>query len=67
MLLSRCEFNFYTFCFSLGRVYVSPIKLRKRTETSAVQNQKYYEPNTEAMGVELHKDSKFYQSWQDFR
>ncbi|KAL1509349.1 hypothetical protein ABEB36_004103 [Hypothenemus hampei] len=50
-----------------GRVYVSPTKLRKRTETSAVQNQKYYEPNTEASGVELHKDSKFYQSWQNFR
>lgn len=50
-----------------GRVYVSPTKLRKRTETSAVQNQKYYEPNTEASGVELHKDSKFYQSWQNFK
>ncbi|CAG9761979.1 unnamed protein product [Ceutorhynchus assimilis] len=50
-----------------GRVYVSPIKLRKRTETSAVQNQKHYEPNTEAMGIELHKDSKFYQSWQNFK
>lgn len=50
-----------------GRVYVSPTKLRKRTETSAVQNQKYYEPNTEATGVELHKDSRFYQSWQNFK
>lgn len=50
-----------------GRVYVSPTKLRKRTETSAVQNVKYYEANTEATGVELHKDSKFYQSWQNFK
>lgn len=50
-----------------GRVYVSPTKLRKRRETSAVQHQKYYEPNIEATGVELHKDSKFYQSWQNFR
>lgn len=50
-----------------GRVYVTPTKLRRRKETTAVQNQKYYEPNTEAMGVELHKDSKFYQSWQNFR
>ncbi|XP_030767771.1 mitochondrial import inner membrane translocase subunit TIM44 isoform X2 [Sitophilus oryzae] len=49
------------------RVYVSPTKLRKRKETTAVQHQKYYEPNTEASGVELHKDSKFYQSWQDFK
>ncbi|KAH0810679.1 hypothetical protein GEV33_012112 [Tenebrio molitor] len=50
-----------------GRVYVSPPKLRKRTETSAVQNQKFYEANLEATGVELHKDSKFYQSWQNFK
>ncbi|ENN80512.1 hypothetical protein HUJ04_005412 [Dendroctonus ponderosae] len=50
-----------------GRVYVSPIKLRKRSETSAVQNEKYYEPNAEVTGVELHKDSKFYQSWQNFK
>ncbi|CAG9856084.1 unnamed protein product [Phyllotreta striolata] len=50
-----------------GRVYVSPKKLRKRTETSAVVQQKYYEPNTDATGVELHKDSKFYESWQNFK
>ncbi|CAH0560182.1 unnamed protein product [Brassicogethes aeneus] len=50
-----------------GRVYVSPTKLRKRTETSAVQNVKFYEPNEEATGIELHKDSKFYQSWQSFK
>ncbi|KAK9870151.1 hypothetical protein WA026_006241 [Henosepilachna vigintioctopunctata] len=50
-----------------GKVYVSPLKLRKRTETSAVQHQKYYEPNTEAMGIELHKDSKFFESWQNFK
>ncbi|XP_072383131.1 mitochondrial import inner membrane translocase subunit TIM44 [Diabrotica undecimpunctata] len=50
-----------------GRVYVSPKILRKRTETSAVVHQKYYEPNTDATGVELHKDSKFYESWQNFK
>lgn len=50
-----------------GRVYVSPKKLRKRTETSAVVHQKYYEPNTDATGIELHKDSKFYESWQNFK
>ncbi|CAH1159741.1 unnamed protein product [Phaedon cochleariae] len=50
-----------------GKVYVSPTTLRKRTETSAVVHQKYYEPNTDAMGVELHKDSKFYESWQNFK
>lgn len=53
--------------FFIGRVYVSPTKLRKRTETSAIVHQKYYEPNTDATGVELHKDSKFYESWQNFK
>ena len=50
-----------------GRVYVSPPKLRKRTEINAVQQQKFYEPNVDATGVELHKDSRFYQSWQNFK
>ncbi|KAG5866635.1 hypothetical protein JTB14_033269 [Gonioctena quinquepunctata] len=50
-----------------GRVYVTPTTLRKRTETSAVVHQKFYEPNTDATGVELHKDSKFYESWQNFK
>lgn len=46
---------------------MSPTKLRKRTETSSISSSKLYEPNTEATGVELHKDSKFYQSWQNFK
>ncbi|XP_065159525.1 mitochondrial import inner membrane translocase subunit TIM44 isoform X2 [Atheta coriaria] len=51
-----------------GRVYQSPVKLRKRTDTDALgKANKYYEPNTEALGVELHKDSKFYESWQNFK
>lgn len=63
----KVKSTIFEFFVVLGRVYVSPTKLRKRSETSAVQNQKYYEPNAEATGVELHKDSKFYQSWQNFR
>lgn len=51
----------------LGRVYQSPPKLRKRTETIGPAVSKFYEPNVEATGVELHKDSKFYQSWQNFK
>lgn len=50
-----------------GRVYVSPTKLRKRVEVMFDQDSKVFEANTEAMGVELHKDSKFYQAWEDFR
>lgn len=53
--------------FILGRVYVSPAKLRKRTETTDLHVSKFYEPNTEVTGIELHKDSKFYQSWQNFK
>ncbi|KAI4463123.1 mitochondrial import inner membrane translocase subunit tim44 [Holotrichia oblita] len=50
-----------------GRVYQSPAKLRKRSETIGPAVSKFYEPNVEATGVELHKDSKFYQSWQNFK
>lgn len=50
-----------------GRVYQSPGKLRKRKEIDLDAENKAYEPNTEALGVELHKDSKFYQSWQNFK
>ncbi|XP_031849247.1 mitochondrial import inner membrane translocase subunit TIM44 isoform X2 [Nomia melanderi] len=50
-----------------GRVYVPPKKLRKRKEIIQDQNDKCITPNEEAMGVELHKDSKFYQSWQNFK
>lgn len=50
-----------------GRVYQSPVKLRKRQEIDLDAENKAYEPNTEALGVELHKDSKFYQSWQNFK
>lgn len=50
-----------------AHVYRPPEKLRKRIEVDAAQHFKNVEANTEAMGVELHKDSKFYQSWQDFK
>lgn len=50
-----------------GRVYVPLKKLRKRKETPETPDDREYQVNTEAMGVELHKDSKFYQSWQNFK
>lgn len=50
-----------------ARVYQAPKKLRKRVETDMAQDDRIVEPNMEAMGVELHKDSKFFQSWQDFK
>lgn len=48
-------------------VYRSPVKLRKRVETIGEQDTKIFEANTDATGIELHKDSKFYQSWENFK
>jgi mitochondrial import inner membrane translocase subunit TIM44 len=51
-----------------GRVYRAPSKLRKRVEFADLMNDdRVFEANTDAMGVELHKDSKFYQSWENFK
>lgn len=50
-----------------GRVYRSPVKLRKRIETTVSDENRTFEANTEATGIELHKDSKFYQSWENFK
>lgn len=50
-----------------GNVYQAPSQLRKRRETTDMEDMKPMEPNTEALGMELHKDSKFYQSWQNFK
>lgn len=50
-----------------GRVYRSPAKLRKRVEVAATANDRSFEPNAEALGIELHKDSKFYQQWENFK
>lgn len=50
-----------------GRVYKSPANLRKRVEVPVTSDTRIFEANTEATGVELHKDSKFYQSWENFK
>ncbi|CAL1579886.1 unnamed protein product [Knipowitschia caucasica] len=50
--------------------YRAPPQLRKRTEYSSKDmdsESKVYEANEEAMGVVLHKDSKWYQQWKDFK
>ncbi len=50
-------------------MYRPPGELRKRKGyiRSSEEEQAHIEANEEATGVELHKDSKFYQSWQNFR
>jgi len=50
-----------------GRVYKSPERLRKRVEIHEASDSKVFEANTEDTGIELHKDSKFYQSWENFK
>ncbi|KAK2489674.1 hypothetical protein MC885_009838 [Smutsia gigantea] len=49
--------------------YRRPERLRKRKEFSGEKSkqEKVFEPNEEALGVVLHKDSKWYQQWKDFR
>lgn len=50
-----------------GRVYRSPTHLRKRKEVADSSTDRVVEINEDAMGIELHKDSKFYQQWEDFK
>ncbi|XP_013786100.2 mitochondrial import inner membrane translocase subunit TIM44-like [Limulus polyphemus] len=54
--------------FSRIGVYKPPAKLRKRIEKPDMDSEdKVVTPNTEATGLELHKDSKWFQSWQNFK
>lgn len=48
-------------------VYRRPEVLRKRKELSAVKDDREIKPNEDATTVELHKDSKWSQSWTSFR
>nr|XP_031529928.1 mitochondrial import inner membrane translocase subunit TIM44 isoform X1 [Vicugna pacos] len=49
--------------------YRRPERLRKRKEFAGekLKEEKVFEANEEALGVVLHKDSKWYQQWKDFR
>ncbi|XP_066492700.1 mitochondrial import inner membrane translocase subunit TIM44 [Tiliqua scincoides] len=49
--------------------YKRPERLRKRTEFAGEQlkEERIFEANEEAMGVVLHKDSKWYQQWKEFK
>jgi len=48
--------------------YHAPEKLRKRTDSSSrPTDMRTFEADDESTGVVLHKDSKFYQSWQNFK
>ncbi|XP_054835313.1 mitochondrial import inner membrane translocase subunit TIM44 [Eublepharis macularius] len=49
--------------------YKRPERLRKRTEFSGdrIKEERVFEANEEAMGVVLHKDSKWSQQWKEFK
>ncbi|XP_030640089.1 mitochondrial import inner membrane translocase subunit TIM44 [Chanos chanos] len=56
--------------FGQSGPYRPPTRLRKRSDFSskaAGSEAKVFEANEEAMGVVLHKDSKWYQQWKDFK
>ncbi|POI25590.1 hypothetical protein CIB84_010658 [Bambusicola thoracicus] len=49
--------------------YKRPERLRKRTEFSGerIKEERIFEANEEVMGMVLHKDSRWYQQWKDFK
>uniref|UniRef100_A0A8C3XVA5 Mitochondrial import inner membrane translocase subunit TIM44 n=1 Tax=Chelydra serpentina TaxID=8475 RepID=A0A8C3XVA5_CHESE len=48
--------------------YRRPERLRKRAEFAGEKvKERIFEANEEVMGVVLHKDSKWYQQWKDFK
>ncbi|XP_067413111.1 mitochondrial import inner membrane translocase subunit TIM44 [Emydura macquarii macquarii] len=48
--------------------YRRPERLKKRMEMAGERvRERVFEANEEAMGVVLHKDSKWYQQWKDFK
>ncbi|MEE6487173.1 hypothetical protein FKM82_014821 [Ascaphus truei] len=49
--------------------YRPPLRLRKRREFSGDGNkeEKIFDANEEATGMVLHKDSKWFQQWKDFK
>ncbi|XP_041374299.1 mitochondrial import inner membrane translocase subunit TIM44-like [Gigantopelta aegis] len=53
---------------SRARHYKPPAILRMRSDFSGQKkDEKQYEANEDDTGVVLHKDSKWYQSWQNFK
>lgn len=53
--------------YSRGQLYRAPEKLRRREEVSGAGDDKVIEPNTDASGMVLHKESQWFQSWQMFK
>ena len=61
-------FFFLQLIIAGGRVYRAPKVLRKRKEYEHAEGEAApIQANEDATGVELHKDSKFFASWQNFK
>jgi len=51
-----------------SRMYTAPIVLRKRSDYKLIKDdERVVEANEDATGVELHKDSKWFNSWNEFK
>lgn len=53
--------------FSHARIYKPPAVLRKRENSEVPKEEKVFEANTDATEMVMHKDSKWFQSWQNFK
>jgi len=47
--------------------YRPPTVLRKRSDTETLQKEKVFTADTETQTIAVHKDSQWYQSWQNFK
>ncbi|CAF3306792.1 unnamed protein product [Rotaria socialis] len=47
--------------------YQPPTTLRKRSDTDSVKKEKVFHADTETQTITVHKDSQWYQSWQNFK
>ncbi|XP_022096243.1 mitochondrial import inner membrane translocase subunit TIM44-like [Acanthaster planci] len=52
-----------------ARPYRAPVKLRKRTDGFAdgQESRRIFEANEDATGMVLHKDSRWYKQWSEFK
>ncbi|XP_031564554.1 mitochondrial import inner membrane translocase subunit TIM44-like [Actinia tenebrosa] len=56
--------------FKQSRPYQTPAELRRRTEASkreGMEKERRLEADEDTTGMVLHKDSKWYQQWQEFK
>ncbi|KAF8566697.1 hypothetical protein P879_05065 [Paragonimus westermani] len=50
-----------------GKMYQPPRVLKTRNEVVGITEERIIKPDSESSGMVLHKDSKWYGAWQDFK